>query len=280
VELTAHPAVSRNGDDRATARAAGKRRERELFMRFRDHGDHAAREELIERFLPLARRLAGRYQRRGEPIDDLVQVASVGLVKAVDRFEPSRGLAFSTFAVPTILGELKRYFRDSSWAAHVPRSMQERVMQLDQATEELRHRFGRSPSTSELASGLDLTPEEVVLAIEAGSAFESTSLDEQFDNSDDSSESKYASSLGRPEGGFELVEYAEAIVPSISRLSDRQRLVLRLRFVEDLTQAEIANRVGLSQMHVSRVLRRSLEELRAHSGLTEAAGAEPPVPTS
>lgn len=280
MELTARPAVSRNSDDRASAHVAGKRRDRQLFVRYRDHGDPVAREELIERFLPLARRLAGRYQRRSEPIDDLMQVASMGLVKAVDRFDPSRGTAFSTFAVPTILGELKRYFRDSSWAVHVPRGMQERVLKLDQASEELRHRFGRSPSTSELASGLDLTPEEVLQAMEAASAFESASLDELYGNSDDSGESKYANSLGAQEAGFELVEYGEAIAPGISRLSDRHRLVLRLRFVEDLTQSEIADRIGVSQMHVSRLLRRLLEELRAHTGLNEATGQRSPAPTS
>jgi RNA polymerase sigma-B factor len=271
VELTTRPAVSRDHDDRASARAADKRKDHRLFLRYRDHGDTAAREQLIERFLPLARRLAGRYKRRSEPIDDLMQVASMGLVKAVDRYDPSRGIAFSTFAVPTILGELKRYFRDSSWAVRVPRGMQERVLALDQAAEELRHRFGHSPSISELASRLDLTSEGVLLAIEAASAFESTSLD----SPDDSGESMYASALGRQESGFELVEDRSAIVPGISRLSNRQRLVLHLRFVEDLTQSEIADRIGVSQMHVSRLLRRSLEELRAQTGLNDATAPDP-----
>ena len=138
-----------------------------------------AREELVERFLPLARQLARRYQRQNEPLDDLMQVASMGLVKAIDRFDPERGTAFSTYAVPTILGELKRYFRDSGWAVHVPRGMQERVMKLDQASQELHRRLGRSPSAAELAQELDLSSEEVLEAMEAASAYDAISLEEQ-----------------------------------------------------------------------------------------------------
>jgi RNA polymerase sigma-B factor len=221
---------------------------------------------LVECFLPLARKLARRYQRRNEPIDDLMQVASMGLVKAVDHFDPNRGIAFSTYAVPTILGELKRYFRDLGWALHVPRGMQERAIELDQASEELQRRLGRSPSTSELAAELDLTSEEVLLAMEAAAAFECASLDEQHSALDDSSDPAYASSLGRQDERFEQVEYEAAIAPGISRLGHRERLILRLRFVEDLTQSEIADRIGVSQMHVSRLLRRSLEKLRTSTG--------------
>ena len=258
--------VTRHHGDRASARVASRRRDRQLLVRYHDHGDAAARETLVERFLPLARQLARRYQGRNVPIEDLIQVASMGLVKAVDRFDPSRGTAFSTYAVPTILGELKRYFRDSGWALHVPRGMQERTMKLHQASEELYRRLGRSPTTSELAGELNLTSEEVLLAMEAAVAFESTSLDEQYNNSDDFREPAYARSLGRRDEGFELVEYAATIAPGIMRLGQREQLILRLRFVEDLTQSEIADRIGVSQMHVSRLLRRTLEQLRISAG--------------
>jgi RNA polymerase sigma-B factor len=245
-----------------SARVARRRKDRELLVRYHEHGDPAARETLVERFMPLARRLARRYQRRNEPIDDLVQVASIGLVKAVDRFDLSCGTAFSSYAVPTIVGELKRYFRDSGWALHVPRKMQERAMKLDHAYEELHRRLGRSPSTAELAAKLNLTSEEVLLAMEAASAFDSTSLDEPHSNSPDSREPPAANSLAREDERFEMVEYGATIAPSLMRLGHRERSILHMRFAEDLTQSEIADRLDLSQMHVSRLLRRSLEELR------------------
>ena len=147
--------------------------------RYHRDGDAGAREALIKRFMPLAASLARRYDRGREPMDDLLQVASLGLVKAIDRFEPGRGTAFSTYAVPTIVGELKRHFRDTSWAVHVPRELQERAMKLDRATDQLHHRLGRSPSTSELADEMRLTSEEVLQAVEASSAFASESLDDQ-----------------------------------------------------------------------------------------------------
>src|SRR5213593_2838166 len=155
--------------------ALSTREDRRLLLRYHQHGDAAAREELVARFLPLARQLARRYQRTNEPLDDLMQVASVGLVKAIDRFDPARGTAFSTYAVPTILGELKRYFRDSGWAVHVPRGMQERVMKLDTAAQELHRKLGRSPSPKELASQLELSEEEVLEAMEAASAYDAVS---------------------------------------------------------------------------------------------------------
>lgn len=255
--------LPRHHGDRASERVARRRRDRELLVRYHDHGDAAARETLVERFMPLARRLARRYQRRNEPIDDLVQVASMGLVKAVDRFDMSCGTAFSSYAVPTIVGELKRYFRDSGWALHVPRRMQERALKVDHASEELHRRLGRSPSTAELADALNLTSEEVLLAMEAAAAFESTSLDEPHGNVGDSREPAYANSLATEDERFELVEHGAAIAPNLARLDHRERSILHMRFADDLTQSEIADRLGLSQMHVSRLLRRSLEELRA-----------------
>ena len=256
-------AESANGPEQKRPQSANTREDRKLLIRYHDEGDQSAREELVERFLPLARQLARRYQRQNEPLDDLMQVASMGLVKAIDRFDPERGTAFSTYAVPTILGELKRYFRDSGWAVHVPRGMQERVMKLDQASQELHRRLGRSPSASELAQELDLSSEEVLEAMEAASAYDAISLEEQRSESSDPQEPTYADSLGSEEERYELVEYGATIAPTMKALSERERLILHLRFVEDLTQSEIADRIGVSQMHVSRLIRRALARLRA-----------------
>ena len=246
----------------AEDRALRTREDRRLLLRYHQHGDAAAREELVERFLPLARQLARRYQRTNEPLDDLMQVASVGLVKAIDRFDPDRGTAFSTYAVPTILGELKRYFRDSGWAVHVPRGMQERVMKLDTAAQELHRRIGRSPSPKELGTELGLSEEEVLEAMEAASAYDAVSLEQQKGDPDESKDT-FQDSLGTEEERYELVEYGAAIAPTLKALTPRERLILHLRFVEDLTQSEIAERIGVSQMHVSRLIRRSLAQLRA-----------------
>jgi RNA polymerase sigma-B factor len=252
-----------DGDAQPASQSPNTREDRRLLIRYHEQGDLQAREELVERFLPLARQLARRYQRQNEPLDDLMQVASMGLVKAVDRFDPARGTAFSTYAVPTILGELKRYFRDSGWAVHVPRGMQERVMKLDQASQELHRRLGRSPSAGELAEELQLTSEEVLEAMEAASAYDAISLEEQRSDSSDSAEPTFADSLGTEEERYELVEYGATIAPTMKALSERERLILHLRFVEDLTQSEIADRIGVSQMHVSRLIRRALARLRA-----------------
>ncbi len=242
--------------------------DRRLLIRYHESGDAAAREELVKRFLPLARQLARRYQRTNEPLDDLMQVASVGLVKAVDRFDPERGTAFSTFAVPTILGELKRYFRDAGWAAHVPRGMQERAMRLEQAVEALHRRVGRSPSTKELASELGQTEEEVLETLEAQSAYDAVSLEQQ--RSDDSQGGDtYADMLASEEENYELVEYEATIEPALKALSPRDRMILHLRFSQDMTQSEIAARIGVSQMHVSRLIRQALSRLREVAKATE-----------
>ena len=246
----------------STMSSTSTREDRRLLLRYHEHGDAAAREELVERFLPLARQLARRYQRTNEPLDDLMQVASVGLVKAIDRFDPSRGTAFSTYAVPTILGELKRYFRDSGWAVHVPRGMQERVMKLDTAAQELHRKLGRSPSPKELAGQLELTEEEVLEAMEAASAYDAVSLEAQRGDSDNPGSDSFQDTLGTEEERYELVEYGATIAPTLKALSPRERLILHLRFVEDMTQSEIADRIGVSQMHVSRLIRRSLVRLR------------------
>jgi len=242
--------------------------DRRLLVRYHESGDVGAREELVKRFLPLARQLARRYQRTNEPLDDLMQVASVGLVKAVDRFDPERGTAFSTFAVPTILGELKRYFRDAGWAAHVPRGMQERAMRLEQAVEAVNRRVGRSPSTKELAAELGQTEEEVLETLEAQSAYDAVSLEQQ--RSDDSQGGDtYADTLATDEDSYELVEYQATIAPALKALSPRDRMILHLRFSQDMTQSEIATRIGVSQMHVSRLIRQALARLREVAKATE-----------
>ena len=242
--------------------------DRRLLVRYHRHGDQGAREALVQRLLPLARRMARRYRRSDEPLDDLVQVATLGLIKAIDRFDPARETAFSSYAVPTMLGELKRYFRDNGWAVHVPRGMQERVMQVDNAVKDLSRRRGRAPSADEVAETLSLSCEQVLEAMEAAGAYDAVSL-ESYRFGDDGDGETYAESIGVEDGRFELIEYGATIAPTLAALPERDRFVLHLRFVEDLTQAEIADRVGVSQMHVSRLIRRALERLRTvadHAG--------------
>ena len=237
------------------------REDKRLLRRYHHAGEVAARDELVERFLPLARQLARRYQRGNEPLDDLVQVASIGLVKAVDRFDPERGTAFSSYAVPTILGELKRYFRDSGWAVHVPRGMQERVMTVNQAVSKLSRELGRSPTAGELAMETGQDAELVLEALEAAIAYDAVSLDTPRMSDEDAGDT-YADTVGVIDERFELVEYQSAIGPTMRALPARDRLVLKLRFEQDLTQLEIAERIGVSQMHVSRLIRRALKRLR------------------
>jgi RNA polymerase sigma-B factor len=231
-----------------------------LLTRYKRNGDDAARDELVERFLPLARQLARRYARPNEPIDDLFQVASMGLLKAIDRFDPARGNAFSTFAVPTIVGELKRYFRDTGWAVHVPRPIQERIGQVNRAVNDLSRDLGRSPTPAELSARLGHSVEEILEALDAAKAFDAVSLDMPRGSDDDGS--AYADTVGAHDERFEMVEYNAVIAPTMAALPDRDRLILRLRFERDLTQSEIAERLGISQMHVSRIIRRSLDRLR------------------
>jgi len=242
-------------------RSAAKRQEQLLFRRHQRDGDLPARRELIERYLPLARSLARRYEHRGESVDDLVQVASLGLVKAIDRFDPERGLSFSSYAVPTILGELRRYFRDTGWALHVPREMQERVLRVNAAVERLSGDLGRSPSPQQVADDLDLPVEEVLEAIEANAAYDTTSLDTPLGSLDGEGQT-IAETFGEHDHRFELVEGRASIGPALETLPERERLILHMRFAEDLTQSEIAERIGVSQMHVSRLLRRALEQVR------------------
>jgi RNA polymerase sigma-B factor len=234
--------------------------ERRLFCRYRDQGDEAAREEIVERFLPLAERLARRYRWGREPVEDLVQVACLGLVKAVDRFDHERGVAFSTYAVPTIMGELKRHLRDTTWSVHVSQQMRQRVLEVTGAADQLRGRIGRSPTVEEIAEALDMPVACVVEAVEAATAYDAASLDHLGDP--DRSPDGRNPALGFEDDRFELIEYGAILQPAIGALPGRERLILRLRFDRDMTQGEIAKALGMSQMHVSRLLRRSLAKLR------------------
>jgi RNA polymerase sigma-B factor len=250
--------VRRNGAE--DGRVARTLRDRQLFARYRGHADLAARDELVERFLPLATRLAQRYHRGAEPLDDLIQVASVGLLKAIDRFDPERGTAFSSFAVPTIAGELKRHFRDKGWALRVPRDIQELTQRVNRTTDRLVHELGRTPTVAEVAGALEITPEQVLEAREAATAFRAESLDHPV--GDDRDAGAFVDTVGADEPGYLQAEQSATLASMLGVLTDREREILRLRFVEDLTQSEIGDRVGLSQMHISRMLRQAVARLR------------------
>lgn len=240
---------------------AGRMGTDELFEQWRERGDRRARDELVERFLPLARKLARRYVGAREPFDDLLQVASLGLVKAVDRFDPERGVAFSSFAVPTILGELKRYFRDLGWSVHVPRGAQETALRVEDACQKLTTKNGRAPSVGLLAEYMELSIEDVLEALEAGAAHHSVSLDTPHEDGDGGS-GTLGDTFGEEDDRFELVEASVTIAAAARALSPRERRVLALRFVEDQTQTQIAELIGVSQMQVSRILRGALDKLR------------------
>jgi RNA polymerase sigma-B factor len=260
-------------------RAAGGRVEpRELFLRWREDQDQRARDELVERFLPLARKLARRYTRSHEPFDDLYQVASVGLLKALDRFEPERGIAFSSFAVPTIVGELKRYFRDLGWSAHVPRGAQELALKIQRAQEELTTDTGRGPNVQELAVYMELSIEEVIEGLEAAAAHHAASLDvpNDHDGGTGTLGDTLADTFAVDDAGFARVENSATVAAALHRLSDRERLILTLRFFEDRTQSEIAAAVGVSQMQISRILRRAISRLTELTQAETNEGADGP----
>ena len=234
-----------------------------LFRRWRRFSDRAARDELIARYLPLARKLARRYMTSSEPYDDLVQVASLGLVKAVERFDPDRGFAFTSFAVPTIVGELKRYFRDTGWALHVDRAAQERARKVLDAQGKVSARTGRPPTVSELAQYLEMSEEDVLDGLQTAEAYDTVSLDAAMPGDSDGVASRLES-FGDGDGDrrLSLVDDQATIFAAAKHLPQREREILFLRFGADLTQTEIAERVGVSQMQVSRLLRRSLQRLR------------------
>lgn len=233
----------------------------QLFDRWRQRDDRTARDELVERFLPLARKLARRYAQSSEPYEDLVQVASLGLVKAVERFDPARGFAFSSFAVPTIVGELKRYFRDTAWALHVDRGAQERARRISDAQQKLNTQTGRAPTVDELAQYLEMSQEDVLDGLQTAEAYGTVSLDAPVAGEEDEDSSRL-DSLGAEDRDLALADDIATIFAAARHLPARERQILYLRFSEDLTQSEIAQHVGISQMQVSRLLRRSLQRLR------------------
>ncbi len=266
------PVPARDFDGRGVQAAANAQVEvQSLFLAWQRDGDQHAREALVERYLPLARRLARRYVRGTEPMEDLLQVASIGLVNAIDRFDLERGRPFTAFAVPTILGEMRRYFRDAGWALHVPRTAKERALEVRDATAELHSSTGRSPTANQLAEYLELEIDQVLDAMAAMDAYETCSLDAPRPT-DDGSGVSYAESLGVEDERFELIECDATLCAALGELEPRDRLILRLRYVEEMTQSEIADHIGISQMHVSRLLRRSVERLQ---GLTQAPAEVP-----
>jgi len=231
--------------------------EAELLHRYHHLGDPSARAELVERMLPLVRHIARRYADRGEPMDDLVQVGCVGLINSIDRFDPDRGVRLSTFAAPTVAGEIKRHFRDRAWSVRIPRDLQELSARLSKATERLSIQLGRSPSVAELAEVVERTPEEVLEALQGAQSYTASSLDESLGEGRTTLDL-----LGDEDAGFDQTERRLMLLEGLGALAEREREIVRLRFFAGLTQREIADRVGVSQMHVSRLLRRSLSEMR------------------
>jgi RNA polymerase sigma-B factor len=234
---------------------------RRKFYEYAQTRDRALRDELVTAHMGLAEYLARRFTNRGEPLDDLVQVAALGLLKAVDRFDPERGVEFSTYATHTIVGELKRHFRDKGWAVRAPRRMQELYLRLGKIVSTLSQELGRSPTIAELATEAQVSEEEVLEALEAGQAYRFASLDAPSPGDEDGE--GMGASLGQEDKELVEAEHRAALSPLIAQLPQREQTILHLRFFEGLTQSEIAGRLGISQMHVSRLLARSLAQLRA-----------------
>jgi RNA polymerase sigma-B factor len=249
---------------------ARSQEERLLFTRLARTRDPALRDALVQRYLPLARQLARRYQRPDEPMDDLVQVASLGLVKAIDRFDATREVAFSSYAVPTILGEIKRHFRDKTWSVRVPRDLQELALKVERTVGELTRDLHRSPSVDELAQHVGISTEQALEALEAAGAYHATSLDTPRGTEAEPGDT-LADTIGGAEDGYDRAEERATIDQLMRTITPREREVLRLRFEDDLTQAEIGEVIGVSQMQVSRLIRQSVARLRL------AAQAAPPV---
>jgi RNA polymerase sigma-B factor len=260
VVLPAQRAAAPGGDGLDTRTLS-----RALFLRFAEltpeHPDHAyVRNTLIELNLPLVRYAAARFRSRNEPMEDIVQVGTIGLIKAIDRFDHDRGVEFPTFAMPTIIGEIKRFFRDTSWSVRVPRRLQELRLALTKAGDELSQRLDRSPTVPELAACLGVTEEEVVEGLAVGNAYTASSLDSAPTEED--SDGPLAERLGYEDAAMEGVEYREAQKPLLARLPARERRIIMLRFFGNMTQSQIGEEIGISQMHVSRLLTRTLATLR------------------
>jgi RNA polymerase sigma-B factor len=247
-----------------------RRRETLLFRRYGATHDPSLREELVRTYLPLARTIARRYESRRVPIEDLVQVAAIGLMKAIDRYDPERGIAFSSYAVPTMVGEVQRHFRDYTWGVRPPRELQERAQRVINANRDLSAALGRPPTAGELATRLQLSLEDVVDALQACEARDSTSLDRPRAAGDEG-EGTLGDTIGTEDPGFERAEQSATAERLMDVLDEREREIVRLRFHEDLTQAEIGARVGCSQMHVSRLARGALAKLSAAAGTVPGA---------
>jgi RNA polymerase sigma-B factor len=241
------------------AAQSGPRGQRTLFLAWQRHGDTAARDALVNKFMPLARNLARRYGRSSEPMDDLVQVAAVGLVLAIDRFDVDRGHRFQSFAVPTILGEMRRYFRNSGWALHVPRTTQERALAVREAQRHLTAENGRAPTVDQLRDHLGYELEQVIDGLQALDTYELSSLDAPAPNNDEGA--SYAEAIGGEDDGYAAIESRADLQSALGELSERDRLMLGMSFFDEMTQTEIAAQIGISQMQISRLLRRSLERL-------------------
>jgi RNA polymerase sigma-B factor len=250
--LAAAAHAERTSQDRARAR--------ELFAELAAGAGSEVRDELVRMHLPLVEYLARRFRNRGEPLEDLVQVATIGLIKSIDRFDLERGVEFSTYATPTIVGEIKRHFRDKGWAIRVPRRLQELKLTLAKATGELSQTLGRSPTVAELATHLGLQEEDILEGLESANAYSAVSLD-ATDSSDDDSPA-VSDSLGMVDEALEGVEYRESLKPLLDKLPAREKKILVLRFFGNMTQSQIAAELGISQMHVSRLLARTLTQLR------------------
>jgi RNA polymerase sigma-B factor len=232
-----------------------------LLRRYHENGDLQAREQLIEQYMSLVRSLARRYSYRGEQLEDLVQIGAIGLIKAIDRFDLDRGVELTTYATPNIIGEIKRHFRDKGWSVRVPRGLQELNVQLSRLVEQLTVQLSRSPTIPELAKAAGVEEEEVLEALESGRAYTSLSLSVGSGGGDED-DLDPLESLGTEEHQYEVSEDRAVLAPGFKALDERERKILQLRFFEGLTQSQIAQQVGISQMHVSRLIRRSLEKIR------------------
>jgi RNA polymerase sigma-B factor len=233
--------------------------DRELLRRYHVEGDRSAREQLVQRHLPLVRALARRYAGRGESLDDIEQVGAIGLIKAIDRYELDREVALTTYATPNVVGEIKRHFRDKGWAIRIPRGLQELNARMSSTIERLTAELGRSPTIAEIAQKLDTTPEQVLEALEAGSAYAPVSLST---GPSGDAELDPMETIGTEDSNFERTEQRASLEPALEMLPSREREILRMRFEDGLTQTQIAEQIGVSQMHVSRLIRKSLARMR------------------
>jgi len=264
---TARPAGGRRSDDARTRREPGEvRRVDELLLAYHRDGDRAAREQVLVELMPLVRSLAARYAGRGEPLDDLVQVGAVGLIKAVDRFDVTRGVEFTSYGVPTIVGEIRRHFRDRAWAMHVPRRIKELSVRLSRVLDELTTTLGRSPTIAEIAQAAAVDEEDVIDALDASHAYATRSLDAPSAGGD-----PFAEGLAGADPGFDGVDDRWVLSAGLEALDARARRIVELRFFEERTQSQIAAELGISQMHVSRLLRDAMQRMRrsieAHGGV-------------